>query len=224
MAGEKSTFIGYTDWLFIFEELSDEEAGKLIKHLLKYVNDEHPTTENVVVKVAFASIKTTLKRDLRKWVEIREKRVIAGRKGGFKQKKQVLNKTSKRKQSEANEAVIVPVTVKHKKEIYKENEQLGEKGKKKFGDFVLLTDSEYLKLKDKFQDVDNRIEKLDLYIGSRGKKYKSHYHTILSWSKSEDVVEKSEAFYEREMISLDYVGFRKKYGHDLAMANSHFLT
>ena len=57
------------------------------------------------------------------------------------------------------------------------------KEKKKYLEFVYLTDDEFEKLEKKFsqQGAMKNIEKLNNYIGSKGKKYKSHYHTILSW-------------------------------------------
>lgn len=56
--------------------------------------------------------------------------------------------------------------------------------KKKYLDHVLLTDEEHTKLIERFGANDTRvwIEKLDSYIGSKGKKYKSHYKTIINWS------------------------------------------
>ncbi len=63
---------------------------------------------------------------------------------------------------------------KNKKEIIKE----------KFGEFqnVLLTSEEFVKLKSKLgSDCDGYIERLSNYIASTGKRYKSHYATILSW-------------------------------------------
>ena len=57
--------------------------------------------------------------------------------------------------------------------------------KKKFGEFqnVLLTDEEYHKLEK--SNLLPYIEKLSSYIASKGKKYKSHYATILTWSRGE---------------------------------------
>lgn len=62
------------------------------------------------------------------------------------------------------------------------------KEKKKFGEFenVLLTDEQYQKLKDKFYDVDDRIETLSSYMASKGVKYKNHYATILTWARKEE--------------------------------------
>ena len=48
---------------------------------------------------------------------------------------------------------------------------------------VLLTDEELAKLRERYHDADDRIEALDLYIGSKGDKYKSHYLTILNWDR-----------------------------------------
>lgn len=51
---------------------------------------------------------------------------------------------------------------------------------------IKITSEEYDKLKTEFPtDYEKRIENLFLYIGSTGKKYKSHYLTILSWSRKE---------------------------------------
>jgi len=58
-----------------------------------------------------------------------------------------------------------------------------EKGKKNFGEFVKLSNEEYEKLCSKYSEEFAKacIERLDNYIGSTGRKYKSHYRTILNW-------------------------------------------
>lgn len=63
-------------------------------------------------------------------------------------------------------------------------DQKKDQKKVQYGDFVKLTVEEYDKLTKRFgkEDVRVRIERLDNYIGSVGRRYKSHYHTILSWS------------------------------------------
>ncbi len=55
--------------------------------------------------------------------------------------------------------------------------------KNKYLDFVFLSDDEFNKLKDKLsiKVANDYIERLNNYIGSTGKKYKSHYYTILTW-------------------------------------------
>lgn len=59
--------------------------------------------------------------------------------------------------------------------------------KKAHGEFgnVMLTDDEFAKLCEKCADADALITELDQYIESQGKtkKYKSHYATLLNWSR-----------------------------------------
>ena len=57
--------------------------------------------------------------------------------------------------------------------------------KKTFLDCVKLTEDEHKKLVEKFGEntTDDLIQELNNYIMSKGKKYKSHYHTILSWAR-----------------------------------------
>jgi hypothetical protein len=56
--------------------------------------------------------------------------------------------------------------------------------KKKFYDCVLLTEEEHTKLTEQFNgSTDTKIKALNDYMMSTGKKYKSHYHTILNWER-----------------------------------------
>lgn len=79
MAEDKKGFILYADYEELFDELSDECAGKLIKHILKYVNDKNPITDDAIVKVSFIPIKRQLKRDLEKYESKREQWSEAGK-------------------------------------------------------------------------------------------------------------------------------------------------
>lgn len=88
MAENKKTFIFYSDWINMIREMPDEEAGKLLKHILSYVNDEDPQTDSLLVKMAFGHMKPLLKADLEKWDNIREIRKVAGKKGGQANAKQ----------------------------------------------------------------------------------------------------------------------------------------
>lgn len=70
-----------------------------------------------------------------------------------------------------------------------EVEEDKKKYKRKYLDFVLLTNNEREKLISKLGEIntDDWILKLNNYIGSKGKKYKSHYHTILTWARKEQL-------------------------------------
>ena len=82
MAENKKSFVAYCDWQETFEELSDEEAGKLVKHLFNYVNDKNPETSDKLTKMCFIPIKQSLKRDLKKYEKYVEKQSVNGKKGG----------------------------------------------------------------------------------------------------------------------------------------------
>lgn len=124
MAKDKKSFLMYADYIDVFEGLNDKEAGRLIKHILRYVNDLNPETKDRIIALTFEPIKKQLKRDLKKYESIREKRSEYGRAGGLKSG-EIRSKTKQNeanaseskqteanvKQNEANEAVTVNDTV-----------------------------------------------------------------------------------------------------------------
>jgi hypothetical protein len=71
----------------------------------------------------------------------------------------------------------------------KDKDKDKEKDKETFLEFVKLTAEEHKKLTEKYgtHQRDILIERLNNYIGSKGKKYKSHYFTILSWANKENI-------------------------------------
>jgi hypothetical protein len=170
VARNKSSFVFYCDWKDTFDALEDKKAGELIKHLLAYVSDENPETDDPIIKAVFAGIKNTLKRDLRKWDEIRQKRSEAGKISANK-RQQVLTSVESVEQTPTNSTVSVSVSG-----------SVSER-KKKYAEFVTMKEHEYKKLIDEYglQKTDYMIKTLDNYKGSKGKKYKSDYRAILSW-------------------------------------------
>ncbi len=82
MAKDKKSFILYTDQSGVFKQLPDEIAGKLIKHIFAYVNDENPICDDLIINIAFEPIKQSLKRDLKRYEEYIEKQSLNGAKGG----------------------------------------------------------------------------------------------------------------------------------------------
>jgi hypothetical protein len=77
MAENKKSFVLYTDQIGIFQKLTNEQAGLLIKHIFSYCNDEDPEGD-FITDLAFESIKQQLKRDLVKY----EKRADNSRENG----------------------------------------------------------------------------------------------------------------------------------------------
>jgi len=78
MAVDKNSIIVYADWIELFEALEDDEAGRLIKHFFRYVNDQNPEPPDRLTELSFIPMKTSLKRDLKKWECTKEKRSLAG--------------------------------------------------------------------------------------------------------------------------------------------------
>lgn len=117
MRGKKS-FILYTDLIHVVETLEDNEAGALLKHLLRYVNDLNPEPPDRLTQIVFEPIRQQLKRDLGEWSEKLAKRAEAGRLGGAKSGEARASKTKQNEakvafasKNEANEAVNVNVNV-----------------------------------------------------------------------------------------------------------------
>ena len=90
MAKDKRSIVLYTDLLATFDKLTDEEAGRLIKHLLRYVNDLNPESDRMT-EILFEPIKQQLKRDLQKWEGIKDKRSEAGKAGANKRWQMIAN-------------------------------------------------------------------------------------------------------------------------------------
>jgi hypothetical protein len=80
---------------------------------------------------------------------------------------------------------VARLSLKDNKNIRKENIE-----KKKYGTegAVLLTDSQYQGLMDKFGETEAKvkIQAFEDALLSKGYKYASHYHTILNWSRRDE--------------------------------------
>jgi hypothetical protein len=179
MAENKKGFVLYADQIDLIKELTDEEAGILIKHIFLYVNDKNPTLENRLVKIAFEPIKTQLKRDLIKYESVREKRSIAGKASADSKKQNSTNSTlvESVKQNSTNSTVIVKdnVIVKVKDKV-KDIKLLEQKN-------ISLTHIEYEKLVNEFSETLTlaAIKFLSDYKIEKGYKTKNDNLTIRRW-------------------------------------------
>ena len=79
MAENKKSVLLYCDIIHTIEKMDNETAGEFFKHYLRYINDQNPTTKNLIIDIAFESVKQNLKRDLKKW----EQRAEKSRANGF---------------------------------------------------------------------------------------------------------------------------------------------
>jgi len=166
MAENKKGFLLYCDLIHTVEKLNDEQAGKLFKHVLDYVNDLNPITEDLLTQVCFEPIKQSLKRDLKKWEKQHEQRIAAGKKSAQvrKQNSTTVNDRSVSSTVRGN----VSVSVKEK-DIYRSFAHLS----------MSLTEFNKLELEYTKQQIDEVIDAIQNYANN--KKYKSLYLTAKNW-------------------------------------------
>jgi len=178
MAEEKKGFLLYSDVLHTVEKLTNEQAGKLFKHILKYVNDLNPECEDLITEIAFEPIKQSLKRDLLKWDDKKQKRSEAGKVGANKRWQSMAN-DSKRIKPIANIAVSGNVND-NVISIYMSFDHLS------------ISNEEANKLFKSYskRQVDDILNEIKNYAGNN--KYKSLYFTAKKWlEKNEKKVEVS---------------------------------
>ena len=166
MADNKKSFITYCEWQETFNELSDEEAGILIKHIFSYVNDENPETENKVVKMCFIPIKQTLKRDLKKYKVYIGKQRDNGAKGGRPkktQKTQALNEKPKKADSVSVNVSDNDITTIYEKFV----------DEIKLGMFQTRVESLYMRLRLKENSLTPLLKNFKLHIIEENRVHKN---------------------------------------------------
>jgi len=114
MATDKKGFILYADQKELFDQLPNDKAGELIKHIFSYVNDENPDTNDILLKLAFTPIKQQLKRDLKKFEQTKIKRSEAG-------KASAKARRNKKEQTPTNSTSVKSVQHTSTKSTVKEN-------------------------------------------------------------------------------------------------------
>lgn len=84
-------------------------------------------------------------------------------------------------------------------------------------DSVFLTKIEHDKLVERFGEKPTAvwILKLDSYIGSKGREYKSHYKTIISWSLHDDRTKNPTSNGKSRATEQDYGDQESKYGQTI---------
>jgi hypothetical protein len=191
MAKDKKSFILYSDAIHTVEKLSDTDAGQLLKHLLRYVNDQNPTTDNALVEIAFEPIKQQLKRDLVKFEDVKVKRSEAGKAGATKRWQDIAN-ANKGIQTIANIAVNDNDNVNViSKDIYRSFAHLS------------ISNADIEKLLDKYSinEIDEVLDSIENFKGN--KKYTSLYLTANKWlsknKKSTEVEEPKELLLARKL-------------------------
>ena len=143
MAKGKKSFVLYSDLLHNIDHLTNEEKGILFNHLLEYVNDMNPILEDRILMSSWKFIENQLKRDLKKFEEVKEKRSLAGKKSAevkALKKEQDSTKSTRVEsvqqdstKSTVNDTVNVnDIKNKKKKEVFNFRKELIELGAKEY--------------------------------------------------------------------------------------------
>jgi hypothetical protein len=183
MAEGKKSFVLYSDQRSIIEMLSDEKAGKLLKHMFAYVNDENPVSDDPLILLAFEPIKLQMKRDLVKWETTKGVRSDAGKASAearrlAKEHQQTLTnstnvnfvqQSSTNSTVNVNDTVNVNVNVNEKNNIYRSFQHLS----------LSMSDFEKLELNHTKEQIDSILDAVENYKDN--KKYKSLYLTVKKW-------------------------------------------
>jgi hypothetical protein len=185
MAKDKNSFLIYCDIIHTVDKLDDLQAGKLFKHLLKYVNDLNPVADDIVTEIAFEPIKQSLKRDLQKYESIRERNSENAKKRWNATASDRIPKHTKNADSDSVSDSVIS------KDIYRSFAHLS------------ISNSDVEKLLDKYSinEIDDVLDSIENFKGN--KKYTSLYLTANKWlsknKKSTEVEEPKELLLARKL-------------------------
>jgi hypothetical protein len=166
MAKDKNSFLIYCDVIHTVEKLTNEQAGALFKHLLRYVNDQNPVAEDIVTEIAFEPIKQSLKRDLNKYESIRER-----------------NRENANKRWNATASDRIPKVRKHTKNADSVSDSVSDINIYRSFAQLSISKIEFEKLSEEYteEQIDSTLDDIENYKGND--KYKSLYLTANKWLK-----------------------------------------
>ena len=210
----KDGFILYSSMYGAISYLDDETLGKIFRATFEYtINGTLP--EDKIIYTAFMFIKNSIDTNTEKWEKIRQQKSEAGKKHKGNQYTNS-NRTNGRngtsvpkmeqmEEMEHNGTLSISNSISNSISI-SNNKKRNIKEKKIYGELenVKLTDDEFNKLKEKYpNNYLEKIDRLSLYIASKGDKYKSHYATILNWERKDVNISRPKTQSERNREFLD---------------------
>jgi hypothetical protein len=194
MATDKKSFVLYADLIHTVSKMPDDKAGQLLKHILSYVNDDNPVTEDLIIQLTFEPIKQQLKRDLEKYKNKKLQWSEAGKRSAElrKVKKNQRPSTTVEKRatlSTVNDSVSVNdnVTVNDNKETTKEIFKFYNLERKDLPEATKFTDSRKKLVKCRLKEYDqNTIKKVILkardnnFLNGNETNFKSNFDWIFN--------------------------------------------
>lgn len=194
----KDSFILYLQHKEIFDNLTDEEAGILIKAIFEYEMVGKVPKLDKMLGLVFIPIKQTLDRNREKYEKTVQRNKQNGAKGGRPKnpdnpvgilgnaKKQTKPKKADNDNEYDNDNVndnIINNVIDNIVSEETSTANTAKASKHKHGEYkhVLLKDEELQKLKEEYKNWKELIKYLDEYIEMKGYKAKSHYLCIKKW-------------------------------------------
>ena len=207
MAERKSIML-YLDALEQWDMLTDEQAGVLIKALLRYSKTgEQLESTDGMVKMAFSFMSAQIDRDGAKWERTCEKRREAIKKRWGLNTNEYNSIQMNTKDTDTDTVKDTEKDTDTEKDITLSSNNIYKPlkpQKHKYGEYqhVLLTDDEHSRLVSDFgSDVTDRyIKKVDEYCEQSGKTYKNYNLAIRNTFMSRDNVKPKEQ--KRDIFSL----------------------
>ena len=111
---DKKSFLFYYSYKSLFDELSDEEAGQLIKAMIDFEIDEvvPEFSKNRALKMVFIPIMDNLNRDKEKYSERCKINALNGKKGGAPKGNSNAKKQPKTTENNRNKPIRIKIKIK----------------------------------------------------------------------------------------------------------------
>ncbi|MGL4999504.1 MAG: DUF6291 domain-containing protein [Cetobacterium sp.] len=211
----KKGFILYHDLSLIFHELTNEQAGQLIKNIVNYsfsktqLNPTEPTGLFGLLGAISKPFINHIDRDFEQWLKMCEKNKNNGKKGGKVPKKKTQPNPSKADTDTDTDKDI-------NKEKYKKENYIFE------GKIIKLLERDFNQWKKSFIKIDliSELQGLDDYYSSLEKKDLGNWFTRTSAALAKKNSEKPEPLKKVELppkpILMDY---ESGYDYQLALAD-----
>lgn len=189
MAEGKKGIIIYADWLKKFEALEDDEAGRLIKHFFRFVNDLNPKAPDRITELSFIDIEQSLKRDLVKWENKANRSRENGKLGGrpVKEEPTITQQVILEPKEPVSVSVSDNVSVSVSERVNTENFTLDENKK----DFVLIkTEKEEKEKSCEKKEKENPLGKSNLFRQPNIPTQQQVYESFINAGGTEEMAKK----------------------------------
>lgn len=120
----KKSFVMYNEWQPLFTNITDEQAGQLIKAVYAYQFGEESPPEEPLLNSVYQMMRGRFETDAEKYREVCEKRKLNGQKGGLAKASKSYQKVANASEEKPKEPPKPKKEAPKKKEYLKKNHNL----------------------------------------------------------------------------------------------------